>query len=203
VVFDVGANRGDYAAEVISRMGSKVVCHCFEPSRASFELLRERFSNQHNVLLHHFGFGETRTQVLLYTSPGRSGLASVYRRRLDHFGLSVHPTETIQLEVLDDFAQMQNISRIHLLKLDVEGHELSVLKGASRLLAAAGIDFIQFEFGGCNIDSRTYFQDFYYLLHPRYRLYRVLRNGLWPLDRYRESDEVFLTTNFLAISRAL
>lgn len=203
VVFDVGANQGDYAEEVVARLGQDTVCHCFEPSRKTFEILSARFSKHGNVRLHPFGFGEIRVRIPLYTSSGDSGLASVYPRRLDHFGLAVRPTEDIQLEVLDDFCESQKLNHVHLLKMDVEGHELSVLKGASRLLASGGIDYIQFEFGGCNLDSRTFFQDFYYLLDPKYRLYRVLRNGLAPITRYRETDEVFLTTNFLAVSRAL
>ena len=50
---------------------------------------------------------------------------------------------------------------IDLLKLDVEGNELLALKGLSDSIEY--IKIIQFEFGGSNIDSRTYFQDFYYL----------------------------------------
>ena len=71
------------------------------------------------------------------------------------------------------------------------------------MVDAAAIDYIQFEFGGCNIDSRTYFQDFFYALDPKYQLHRMVRNGLVPIKRYRETQEIFMTTNFLAISREL
>lgn len=60
------------------------------------------------------------------------------------------------------------------------------------------IDFIQFEFGGCNIDSRTYFQNFYYLLNTKYQIYRILKNGLYSIKKYRETQEIFVTTNYLA-----
>ena len=59
------------------------------------------------------------------------------------------------------------------------------------------------EFGGCNIDSRTYFQDFFYTLHPNYRLHRILRNGIVPIEHYRGTQEIFVTTNFVAVSREL
>lgn len=42
----------------------------------------------------------------------------------------------------------------------VEGHELDVLAGAEEALKS--VQLVQFEFGGCNIDTRTYFQDFFY-----------------------------------------
>ena len=51
---------------------------------------------------------------------------------------------------------------IDIMKLDVEGHELDVLEGSRKTINS--IKLIQFEFGGCNIDSKTFFQDFYYFL---------------------------------------
>ncbi|WP_445778772.1 hypothetical protein [Shewanella sp.] len=45
-----------------------------------------------------------------------------------------------------------------MIKIDIEGHELSVLKVFGAAIEATKV--IQFEFGDCNIDTRTYFQDF-------------------------------------------
>lgn len=69
------------------------------------------------------------------------------------------------------------------------------------MLASGAVDFIQFEFGGTNIDSRTYFQDFYYLLKDQYNIYRILKDGLFQITQYKEVYEVFITTNFLAQKR--
>jgi hypothetical protein len=88
------------------------------------------------------------------------------------------------------------------MKLDVEGHELAVFEGAAALLQQDAISVVQFEFGGCNIHSRTYFQDFFDLLAPRFDLFRVLPYTLYPISHYRETDEVFVTTNYVAFSRA-
>ena len=63
------------------------------------------------------------------------------------------------------------------------------------------INFIQFEFGGCNIDSRTYFQDFFYLLNDNYTIYRDLKNGLFEMPVYKETYEIFITINFLAVAK--
>jgi hypothetical protein len=110
-------------------------------------------------------------------------------------------TEEITLKKLDDFCDDKGIEYISLLKLDVEGHEFRVLKGAENLVSSSSIDLIQFEFGGCNIDSRTYFQDFFYLLNPCYKIYRILKDGIIAIEDYKETCEVFTTTNYLAISR--
>ena len=69
------------------------------------------------------------------------------------------------------------------------------------MIAEKRIDFIQFEFGGANVDSRTYFRDFFHLLKPDFRLYRIVRNGLQPIDHYYEGLEQFNTINYLAAKR--
>ena len=74
---------------------------------------------------------------------------------------------------------------------------LACLQGARDMLVREAIDFIQFEFGGCNIDSRTFFQDFWYLLHDKYYFYRIVRNGLVKIEAYNERLEIFKNVNFL------
>ena len=110
----------------------------------------------------------------------------------------MHAQEEIKIKTIDSYCDEHAIKTINLLKLDIEGHELDALKGAKRMLSSGAIDFIQFEFGGCNIDSRTYFQDFYYLLKDDFRFFRILKDGLFPIKSYKEEYEVFITTNFLA-----
>ncbi|GHV56141.1 hypothetical protein AGMMS49579_20380 [Spirochaetia bacterium] len=75
---------------------------------------------------------------------------------------------------------------------------MKVLEGAKHMIQSGNIDFIQFEFGGCNIDSRTYFQDFFYALKDRYRIYRIIRDGLFEIKAYREMYECFMNSNFFA-----
>lgn len=203
VVFDVGANQGEYADAALARFPAGVDLFCFEPSKSTFDLLSGRVAGRDGVRLFNFGFGAKAESVTLYSNQAGSGLASVYARRLGHFGIEMKPVETIRLRTMDDFCREEGIAHIHLAKLDVEGHELSVLRGAQSLIQRRAIDFIQWEFGGTNIDSRTYFQDFFYELNEGYRIHRVLRRGLAPIDRYYEALENFMATNFLAISRSL
>lgn len=197
-VFDVGANAGDYAGALLGMLQSKILLYCFEPSKIAYESLQKRHGGNENFRAYNFGLGASDTTTRLFADQQGSELASVFNRRLDHFGLEFRDCENVELKRLDGFCAEAGISRINLLKLDVEGNELNVLIGATGMIENDSIDFIQFEFGGCNIDSRTFFQDFYYLLTPRYKLYRIAKNGLVPITRYDERLEVFLTTNYLA-----
>ena len=82
--------------------------------------------------------------------------------------------------------------------MDVEGHELDVLKGGFKTLALAKV--VQFEFGGCNIDTRTFFQDFWYLLtEAGFQIHRISEGGPIHISHYSEQEECFRTTNYLAV----
>ena len=99
------------------------------------------------------------------------------------------------------FCADNNIDHIHFLKIDVEVHELAVLEGAKAMIGGGKIDFIQFEFGGCDIDSRTFFQDFWYLLHDNYDIYRIFPKSLDKIDLYDETMEIFVCSNYLAVRK--
>lgn len=203
VLFDVGANRGDYSVLLKKLFQENATIHAFEPSKHTFEMLQEKVGNQDRVFLHQKALGESLARLTLFYPVKGAGLASLYDRKLDHFGIETKVAEQVTVVTLDGFCQEKEIMKIDFLKLDVEGHELSVLKGAKQMLDAGKIHAIQFEFGGCNIDSRTFFQDFYYLLSPSFWIYRIVKDGLFPIQEYSEDLEVFKTSNYLCISKAI
>jgi FkbM family methyltransferase len=199
VIFDVGANVGSYSKEIVDRFRGAVRLYSFEPAAAPFEKLRATVGMEPGVSLHRLALGDKAGNVTLFSDPGNTGLASLYRRDLRHIGVDMSREETVVQTTLDEFCSAEGVGSIDFLKLDCEGHELRVLHGASDLLRRHAIEAIQFEFGGCNLDSRTYFRDFYEILSPDYRMFRILRKGLAPIPEYHERLEVFTTTNFLAL----
>lgn len=202
-IFDVGANAGQFLRTLLAVLnGRNIQVHCFEPGADAYARLVSAGGNKSNILLNNLALADHGGEMTLhYDQPG-SGLASLSKRRLDHFGVQFEGAETVCVETLDNYCKMTSVDHIHLLKADVEGHELAVLRGADRMLRERRIDRILFEFGGCNIDSRSYFQDFYYLLrsHGFVKLFRLAPSGyLVPIPKYREIDEQFRTTNFVAM----
>lgn len=176
--------------------------HCFEPSIPTFELLLQRFKNtDENIILNNFALGAQEQDATLYYDKQGSGLASLTKRRLDHFNISFEQSQKVHINTLDTYCKMHNIEHIHLLKLDVEGHELDVLNGAIELFSKNAIDIVTFEFGGCNIDTKTYFQDFWYFFKDKnMSIYRILPNSkLYKIPEYREFYEQFVTTNYVAM----
>jgi FkbM family methyltransferase len=198
MIFDVGANVGMYTILVNEIFSKNSDIFSFEPSKKTFNKLGVNTKQITNTNLFNFGFGSINGFLTLYNNEEESGLASVYERRLDHFNIKMNLKEEIEIKTIDSFCTENNIKEINLLKLDVEGHELGVLTGAVNMLNSCKINFIQFEFGGCNIDSRTYFQDFYYLLNKDFYIYRIVVDGLYKIENYKEMYEAFTTTNYLA-----
>lgn len=190
VLFDAGANVGEYTLEMRRRFGPEAVIHSFEPAQATFDLLSKHTASQPNIHCHHFGLGQEETALeLFYDAPG-SSIASLYTQRPDH-DIKTNLRETVQIRTIDAFCGENNIERIDFLKIDVEGFELQVLQGAKSMIERDAIAFIQFEFGPKHVDSRTFFRDFHQLLNPKYRLSRVVEDGLFPIKIYTEYHELF------------
>ena len=200
-LFDVGGNVGNYSKVLSEVFTKKAIIHSFEPSKKTFILFLETTNKISNIIPNNFGMSDSENSQLLYTNKDGSGLASVYKRKLEHFGISMDKSEEIKLSTLDIYCKMNDIDRINFLKIDIEGHELNALYGAIELIKNKKIDYIQFEFGGTNIDSKTYFRDFYYLLNDNYKIYRILKDGLFEIATYKETYEIFSAINYLAIKK--
>jgi FkbM family methyltransferase len=195
---DIGGNIGDYSAE-LRRNNPELEIHIFEPSKTNIDKLKNRF--QHDKFLHIVPEAlshETGKAVLFSNEPG-SGMGSMTKRRLDHFNIEFKTTEEIVTSRFEDYWRSHLGSReIDLAKIDVEGHELQTLQGFGEAINFSKV--IQFEFGGCNIDTRTYFQDFWYFFKSHgFDIYRITPFGVEMIHKYREVDEFFKTTNFIAV----
>jgi len=199
-VFDVGANKGQYLTLAYTNLhGREFTIHSFEPCQKTYEQLCVNARQYRNVTLNNYGLGRESGELELFYDVIGSGLASLTKRKLDHIGLYMELSEKVKITTIDDYCNTHQINRIDLLKIDAEGHELDVLHGAEDMFSKSAIDMVTFEFGGCNIDTRTYFQDFFYYFHNhKMTIARITPTGyLCELNSYKEIFEQFRTTNFI------
>lgn len=195
VILDVGANIGEYSLQLRETFGNTPQIHAFEPVKSTFRKLQENCKTS-RVVCHNFGLGDGEESITFYFNPSQHTFASKFKR--NNSDVLQSQEITVDIKTLDSFCSDEHINYIDFLKLDVEGNEYNTLKGAEKMLSAKLVKYIQFEFGGTSLDARIYFRDFWELLNPNYKIYRILKDGLDEVKEYHVRNEVFYYANYLA-----
>jgi FkbM family methyltransferase len=197
VVFDVGANLGNWTEEIL-KLNKNITVHCFEPSASTFKKLNSK-NFPKNVHLNNIALGAIDTKNEFYVYKDSPSLNSFYKREGINTSTKTKK-ELVTVETLENYCKKNRIETIDLVKLDVEGYEFEVLKGMGAMLKEGKIEKIQFEYGGCNIDSRILLKDFFTLLLPLgYDFYKILFNRLEYWKTYDQRIENFQYQNWLAV----
>lgn len=157
VVFDVGSNKGQ-SISFFKKIYPQAKIYAFEPSNKSFNTLKanlERFSYK-EVFIFQLGLGEVAGQVNFYESlldetstfalPNENSRHLKKKNRiLLQNSKNRYTTVVSRVETLDSFIREKKIEFIDILKIDVEGFEFEVLKGAKNTVEEKKINVIQFE----------------------------------------------------------
>ena len=203
IVFDVGANIGEYSQMIAKRsleLDLDISLHLFEPTKSCFSTISKKF-NDNNIVLNNFGASDTDSSAKIYYDEEESGLASLYQRNLDSYNLELAQSEEIKLKRLDNYIEEKNIHHIDFVKIDIEGHELKAFEGFGQYLDGDFIDYIQFEYGGANLDSHTSLMEIYKFLRIRgFIIAKVMTTGL-EVREYKPYMDNFAYSNYVAISR--
>lgn len=129
VVFDIGANRGDFARLFSRLVGPRGQVHAFEPVPTTFKVLERTVQSCGNVVVNNCALGNADGAVVLHLPGNDDGQASL---RV-HSGGSWLPSVSVidhqcRMTTLDKYAE--NLTKIDFIKCDVEGAERLVLTGA-------------------------------------------------------------------------
>jgi FkbM family methyltransferase len=144
-VFDVGANIGQSARSYLNKFPDSTI-YCFEPVDATFRELQKNLQSYGNVLTFKLALGAGRGRGKMVLE-GSSDLFYLLDTSQDLETSIKSCLEDVDVETLDGFCERQNIVRISYLKIDAEGSDLDVLKGADRMLTQHLIDIVEVEAG--------------------------------------------------------
>ncbi len=127
VFYDIGAYQGDFAADML-RWFPDAQGLAFEPTPATFEELKRRFSGESRLQLHPLALSDTPGTANYYLTdrPYNNSLLPPS----DH---AVQATATVQVATVDQLRQ-QDGRPVALLKIDAQGHDLHILRGAAQTL---------------------------------------------------------------------
>ena len=199
ILFDVGANHGA-CARLLCTIAPTARILAFEPHPASFAILRERMAGMPSVSLINKAVGDTIGPLTLYDfRVGDGSTQASLRESAVAFYSDDIVAHAVDCTTIDDFMAESGIDRIDFLKIDTEGHDLSVLKGARLALRDRKIGMIQFEFIPANIATGASMHGFFEVLDG-YRISRLcLNGGLRPLEPYDvKRCEIYVTHNLIA-----
>jgi FkbM family methyltransferase len=201
VVFDVGANVGDWAAQLIDlAVGSRArggVLHLFEPVEATMVLLRQKLSvvpSGWRVLFFSNGMSHTSGKARISVVADGSGINAIAPDPLE----TISRIEAIDLTTVDDHCRANNVAEIAFLKVDTEGHDLFVLHGAAQMMAERRIHVIQFEYNHRWVWSHAFLYDvFAHAATHGYALGKVTPAGIEFYSRWHPELERFIEGNYV------
>jgi FkbM family methyltransferase len=207
VVFDVGANVGDWTASLLglaSHMKAAVTVHAFEPCSGTLHQLRKRIEQEQwrNV---------TAVPKACAAAPGTAAMTvywdgcgiNTIAEPIEYLA-SAHQ-EIVELTSLDVYCSNHSIKHIDLLKIDAEGYDFECILGASGLLTRKAIDVLQFEYNERWIGTRHYLRDVFNLVKPLgYAIGKITPEGVefyaewhWELETCRGGNYICCTQDWL------
>ncbi len=192
-VFDVGANVGELTLIFSRFVGESGRIHAFEASNTTFARLKTicDAAEKRNVVLNHLALSDKNGVIKLNVyEDAYSSFNSQALRPLKDYGLDLEPVavEETPAMTIDAYCEKNEIEQIDLLKIDVEGAEFQVLKGARKMLAAKRVACLTFEFGLTTFDMGNLPEDIEKILAEMdYKIRNLIKGE--PLFPGRESVE--------------
>lgn len=173
LAFDVGANAGQ-TVRAIKKAFPSAKIYAFEPVPQSFKRLKVATSGYRDVFCFQKAMGDQPAMAEMTASSDQRNTLLVGER----------PDERrvqVEVDTIDGFCAAEGIAAIDLLKIDTEGFEMHVLKGAQSMLASGNVRFVLAE---CDFFRRPsephgdFFEIAAYLSSMGYRLATTYAQGL-------------------------
>ncbi len=202
-LFDVGANKGNYA-KLFMELGFEEDIYCFEPHPTTFKYLSAAIDTD-KVKKFNIGFSKESGSfpIFDYAAEDGSEHASLFKDVIEKVHKGKTTSHFASVSTIDEFLNANKVANIGLLKIDTEGNEYNVLLGAQESLKNNKIDYIHFEFNEMNVVSRVFLKDFFALL-VNFNMYRLLPYDFLPLQ-YDHSlmNELFSYQSIVAVRKDL
>jgi FkbM family methyltransferase len=202
VVFDVGANVGDWSSFFLDNLNGAdiqklVDIYLFEPAPSTSKVLKTRLGVQ-NPVLHYeeLALSSENGESIIYVSDQSHGINSLHANpdRLDEHQIQINK------KTVTEFCKTHEIQRVHLLKSDTEGHDMEIIRGALPLLAEGRISVLQFEYNHRWVFSRNFLRDAFAAIEPLdYKLAKLGPEALLIFNEWNPELERFFEGNYALI----
>ena len=183
IIFDIGAHQGQTTLH-FRKVFRQAQVHCFEPVVENFKLLQTNIARKDRIKANQMAMGSNLGSAFMET--GYSDQTNSLSAQSKNNSLGISQKTKVQLGTIDAYMEEKKISHIDLLKIDVEGYEIEVLKGAKKALQFGSIKLILAE---CDFDpedtQHTFFTDLWDFLRDK----NFSFFGLYDVIHYSEDQK--------------
>ena len=199
-VIDVGANIGVYAKYLSDQVGVNGIVYCFEPHPYIYSILQTTIKNRLglvNIVLKNIALSQENKELIMETPTNKWGIRNYYRTQVKDTQDINNQKNSIMIkaESLDHFLSNLDVS-ISFIKIDVEGHELSVIKGATVILDKFHPALLIEVTRDPNVEGTDAFNLFNILLNMNYHPYFLKDNFLYKWQPNAKSINYFFLTDY-------
>lgn len=203
-VFDVGANIGQYSDLLLKYSNARVFA--FEPMEEAFKLLLSSQLKNKRLVPFNFALGSYEYETDIFFGSETDQLATISPEVLQiaYVGRNNSKSRRIKVRTLDQvFFEIQHqnqVTKLDLIKIDTEGFELDVLKGASNVLTYVKPKAIILEWNWHQLFRGGTLLQVQELL-PEYQAFRVLpyNKGLYVVKTSRPEENICLYSNYVFV----
>lgn len=191
VLVDVGANYGKWAQGMLQIFPATRKVLLFEPQEECLEKLAGLPLPGKTVIAS--AVSDHSGVEPFYVRDAGWAAASLFERNETFFAARPRQKIMVSVTTLDAALETEGIEYVDFAKFDIEGAELAAFRGTARSFSRGAIGALSLEFGSGNMNSRTFFRDFWdFLTGYGFEIYRVLPGGnILQIDEYYEDLEYF------------
>ncbi len=205
IIFDVGANKGQ-SVERFKKIYKDPIIHCFEPTDEALNL-QNKYNYDENIYINNVAVGDLNTvkEFNVNIASDHSSFNDLIpnttwlkkRSKSKNIESSKYTIKKIPTKVikLDDYVIENDIDEIDILKIDTQGYESNVLKGAKNLIHSNKIKLIQLELIFSEIyQNPIQIYDVEKLLIPNnYKLFGISNGGSLNSSYIYQADFIYIS----------
>lgn len=196
IIFDIGANVGNYSNELLQKTDAKI--YSFEPLPTQYELLKKLSVYGDRFVAENKGIGAENKTLTLHFNPTKPTHASFSEDVKKVSYIKNEMKTEVEVVTLDSYCAEKSIKIIDFIKIDVEGFEPEVFKGASEVFNKIKPKFIQIEFNWHHLFRNTSLLYFSEKL-PNYDCYQLIYDGWIKRDPKDPLTNIYHFSNFVFV----